>query len=69
MRIIADDRIGDKYEFVWPTGNKTIILGQGKGYSINGEAAVMVAKENFSLCARNTESGNIFCFKALAGFN
>ncbi len=66
---MADGRIGDKYEFVWPTGNKTIILEQGKGYSINGMAAVMVAKENFSLCARNTESGNTFCFKAPGDLN
>jgi hypothetical protein len=53
----------DRYDFTWPTGNKTIIIRDGEAFSINGKSARVVADDKFSFCVINTESRNRFCFK------
>ena len=53
----------DRYDFTWPTGNKTIIIRDGEAFSINGKSARVVADDKFSFGVINTESRSRFCFK------
>ncbi|WP_245279697.1 hypothetical protein [Rhizobium leguminosarum] len=59
----ADGQKASKWEFTWPTGNKTIVQRQGKQLRINGKEASMNFAEGYAMCAVNAESGNRFCFK------
>jgi hypothetical protein len=55
-----------RYEFVWPSGNKTIISRDGQAYLINGKPAEMSFEDKNILCALNTVTRNSFCF-SMAG--
>jgi hypothetical protein len=61
--IYRGGRRADRYEFVWPTGNKTIILRDGDTFSVNGKPALPEINENYTFCVINTQSKNRFCFK------
>lgn len=60
--VIAGKR-ADRFEFTWPTGNKTIVMRDGDNFSVNGKPAFLFPDERYTLCAVNTESKNRFCFK------
>lgn len=53
----------DRYEFTWPTGNRTILLRDGDNFTVNGKPAFLSADDKYTLCAVNMESKNRFCFK------
>ncbi|UIJ85268.1 hypothetical protein LZK77_16250 [Rhizobium leguminosarum] len=59
----ADGQKSSKYEFTWPTGNKTILQRTGQEDRINGKPAKVSYETGYQLCATNTESNNRFCFK------
>lgn len=50
------------YEFIWPSGSKTVLLRDGTKLSLNGKPAYAVPQANYTLCVVNGESGNRFCF-------
>lgn len=60
--VFIEGKRADRYEFLWPSGNKTIIARDGDGFSINGKPAQMSPGGADTLCALNTVSGNRFCF-------
>jgi hypothetical protein len=60
--VFIEGKRADRYEFVWPSGNKTIIAQDGDSFSINGKPAKMSADGADKLCALNMASGNRFCF-------
>lgn len=53
----------DRYEFVWPTGNKTIINRNNDALYINGKPAQPITNSSYSFCVLNSETRNRFCFK------
>lgn len=59
-----DGRRADRYEFVWPTGNKTIVSMEGDTIYINGKVARSVADSSYTFCVLNSDTGNRFCFKS-----
>ncbi|WP_313556446.1 hypothetical protein [Agrobacterium cavarae] len=61
---IANGKRLDRYEFVWPTGNKTIISKDGDTLYINGKIARPVADAAYTFCVLNSDTGNRFCFKS-----
>ncbi|TCP80788.1 hypothetical protein C8J31_11428 [Rhizobium sp. PP-CC-2G-626] len=62
-RVVNGKRL-DRYEFVWPTGNKTIISKDGDTLYINGKIARPVADAAYTFCVLNSDTGNRFCFKS-----
>ena len=63
INVIVDSRRSDRYEFVWPTGNKTILARDGDFLTINGKPSIPYADDGYTLCALNSETRNRFCFK------
>ncbi|QQF02457.1 hypothetical protein JFX10_02100 (plasmid) [Sinorhizobium meliloti] len=63
MNVVVDNRRTDRYEFVWPTGNKTILARDGDFFSINGKPSIPYTEDGYTLCALNSETRNRFCFK------
>lgn len=61
--VVVNGSRKDRYEFVWPTGNKTIVARDGDLFSINGKPSVPYQEDGYTLCVLNTESRNRFCFK------
>jgi len=61
--VYVEGKRADRYEFIWPTGNKTIISRRGDEFSINGNPALLVSDDKYTLCAINTQTKNRFCFK------
>lgn len=61
---IANGKRVDRYEFVWPTGNKTIISKDGDTLYINGKIARPVADSAYTFCVLNSDTGNRFCLKS-----
>ncbi|ASY71337.1 hypothetical protein [Sinorhizobium fredii] len=61
--VYIDSKRADRYEFTWPSGNKTTIARDGATYTINGKPAYTYRHEKFDFCAMNAETGNQFCFK------
>lgn len=59
----ADGSTFDKFEFTWPSGNKTIITKRGDTLQINGKAARPITDDAYTFCVLNTDTGNRFCFK------
>ncbi|WP_426130578.1 hypothetical protein [Pararhizobium sp. PWRC1-1] len=60
----ADGTNTDRYEFTWPSGNKTIITKTGDKLQINGKVARPVTDSVYTFCVLNTDTGNRFCFKS-----
>jgi hypothetical protein len=63
INVIVDNRRSDRYEFIWPTGNKTILARDGDFFTINGTPSIPYADDDYTLCALNSETRNRFCFK------
>lgn len=63
MNVLVDNRRTDRYEFVWPTGNRTILARDGELFSINGKPSIPYSEDGYTLCALNSETKNRFCFK------
>jgi hypothetical protein len=63
MNVLVDNRRTDRYEFVWPTGNRTILARDGDLFSINGKPSIPYSEDGYTLCALNSETKNRFCFK------
>jgi hypothetical protein len=61
---VANGKQIDRYEFVWPTGNKTIISKDGDKFYINGKIGRPVADAAYTFCVLNSDTGNLFCFKS-----
>jgi len=61
--VYIEGKRADRYEFTWPTGNKTILLRDGDNFSVNGKPAFLIADDKYTLCAINMETKNKFCFK------
>ncbi len=63
INVIVDNRRFDRYEFLWPTGNKTILARDGDFFTINGKPSIPYSDDGYTLCALNSETRNRFCFK------
>jgi len=63
MNVVVDNQRTDRYEFVWPTGNKTVLARDGDLFSINGKPSIPYTEDGYTLCALNSETRNRFCFK------
>ncbi|MDW9542649.1 hypothetical protein GOA55_10460 [Sinorhizobium meliloti] len=63
MNVVVDNRSTDRYEFIWPTGNKTILARDGDFFTINGKPSIPYTEDGYTLCALNSETRNRFCFK------
>lgn len=63
INVIVDNRRSDRYEFLWPTGNKTILARDGELFTINGKPSIPYSDGDFTLCALNSETRNRFCFR------
>lgn len=61
---VANGKRVDRYEFVWPTGNKTIISKDGDTLYINRKIARPVVDTAYTFCVLNSNTGNPFCFKS-----
>ncbi|MBW3097142.1 hypothetical protein KY465_07605 [Pseudohoeflea sp. DP4N28-3] len=57
----SGDDIGG-YEFIWPSGSKTVLLKDGTNLTLNGKPAYAVPLASYTLCVVNGETGNRFCF-------
>lgn len=53
----------DRVEFVWPTGNKTVLTRGASGILINGKPAGVTSDNEGERCLMNLSSGNKFCFR------
>lgn len=53
----------DRVEFVWPTGNKTVLTRGASGILINGKPAGVTSGNEGERCLMNLSSGNKFCFR------
>lgn len=56
----------DRFEFTWPTGNKTIVMRDGDNVSVNGKPAFLVPDDKYTFCAVNTESEKGFALNIRA---
>lgn len=63
VNVIINNRRSDRYEFLWPTGNKTILARDGELFTINGKPSIPYNDDRYTLCALNSETRNRFCFK------
>jgi hypothetical protein len=57
-----DEGTSDRIEFIWPTGNKTILTRGETGIHINGKPASPQEAKGKERCLVNQSNGNKFCF-------
>lgn len=58
-----DNGSPNRIEFVWPTGNKTILTFKTNEILINGKPARLTDGEEEGRCLINLSNGNKFCFR------
>lgn len=50
------------FEFIWPSGSKTILVKDGANLTLNGKPAYAVPESSYSVFVVNGDTGNRFCF-------